>query len=310
MSTQNKLLYRVELAAARFGLRVLPRLPRPALLALARGLAWIGYAVSGTLRRVGLANLRLAFPEMPERERRAVLRASFHRFTLMILDLFWFSRDTRARLRRHVRWDPSARRLMVRQAWLGVTGHYGHWELLGMAMASLGYPLMSVAAPLTHPEVDAIFVDIRQRTGGIIVPQAGAIRRILHGLRHGERMAVLLDQNTLPRDGGVWVEFFGRPIPVSGAPAVLALKTKVPVRFGYCTLQPDGDYAVHCPRVIPRPQGPPEALLQELTDTMEGVIRRHPESWLWMYKRWKYLPGDEDPARFPDYARPIKDKEK
>lgn len=308
-SSSPALQARLEYTLARFAAWFLPRLSRPKLLRLARVLARIGYWVSGRLRRVGDANLALVFPEWTPAQRRASLQETFFRFTLMLADLFWFSRDTEDRLRRHVRLDPSADKLLINEAWLGVTGHFGHWELLGMSMASLEVPLMSVAAPLTNPEVDKLFVQIREQTGGVIVPQAGAIRKILQGLRNGQRMAVLLDQNTLPRDGGVWVSFFGRPTPVSSAPAILGLKTEVPARFGFCTLQADGNYSIYCPRVIARPKGPPEAFLQELTTTMEGVIRQDPASWLWMYKRWKYLPEGADPANYPYYSRPLKPRE-
>lgn len=284
---------------------VLPWLSRRSLLRLAKFASLVVYVVSARERKVGLANLEHVFPGWAPARHKAVLRASAFRFCVMLLDLFWFSRNTRDRIDKHVHFDDSARDLLVNEAWLGVTGHYGNWEILGMAMSQMGYPLMSVAAPLKNPKVDELFIKVREKTGGTILKQDGAIRNILNGLRNGGRMAVLLDQNTLPRDRGIWVDFFDLPCPVSSAPGALALKTGVPIRFGFCVLRADGDYSAFCPGVIPKPEGTVEELTQELTDRMEEVIELAPENWLWMYKRWKYVPEGGDRKYFPFYARPI-----
>lgn len=305
----------LEYAAACFAVGVLSRLPRGGLVRLARVAAWIGWRVSGRLRRVGMANLLLAFPGKTHSEREAILKTCFFRFSLTVLDVFWFSRRPHERISKHVWYDESGETLKRPGAWVGVTGHFGHWELLGQAISRAGYRLGSVATPLKNPKVDELFIRLRQQTGQEILPQTGALRKMMQRLKRGHPVAILLDQNTLPTAGGIYVPFFGMPVPVSGFPASLILKNKTPVQFGYAVLDEKCDYRVFCAGVMESPEGTTDSLTRELTQVMEGVIRKDPASWLWMYKRWKLIPPESlypqsvDRGAWPYYARDLSVKE-
>ena len=116
-------------------------------------------------------------------------------------------------------------------------------------------------------------------------------------------MALLLDQNTLPAEGGTFVNFFGRSAPVSKAPAMLAQRTGAAILVTACLPIPGGRYRLSvCPPY--RAEGVSvESATQEILLRLEALIREHPGCWLWTYKRWKFVPPGAERADYPYYAR-------
>ncbi len=308
--------YRVwpEYAALCFASWTIPLLPRRVLVFKAACLGRLAYLLSGKLRRVALANLELVFgASMSPKEKKTLLKRCYRHFALLVLDILWFSRKSDDRLTKWVRWDKSTDPVFASGAQLMLTAHYGNWETLGQAYAAKGQPLMSVATPLKNPKVDEHFLRLRQVTGQIIIPRQGAARKLMQGLRGGNKLAVLLDQNTVPREGGLWVEFFGCPVPVSSAPAGLAVKTKTPVLTVLSTPDARGLYTVKVHDLMEADtaaEDPVAELTGRMTRSMEKVIRENPEYWCWMYKRWKYIPPGGNPADFPSYAKPVPERDK
>ncbi len=305
---------KIELGLCKLGLFVIPPLPRGVVLALARGLAAMAWLFARRERRIGLANLDVAYgATLTPTEKRTILRESFRTFALMLLDIFWFAKQTAARVERWVDFEPSMEPLWHHRATVGVTAHMGNWELLGQSVSLRGYPLVSVAMPLANPIVDELFQRIRTDNGQQIIPRQGAVRHLLRALRSGHKIALLLDQNTLPAEGGLFVDFFGLPTPVSAAGSLLGLKTGAQFFFGFCLPQPDGRYRMVSTGAFtpaPIPPGGDEAatvaaLTQRTAAMIERAVRAYPGQWLWMYKRWKYIAPGADAARYPYYARPL-----
>lgn len=304
---------KLELALAKLGLLIIPALPRRGVLALARVLAAGAWLLARRERSVGLANLDLAFGDSKTAaEKRVILRESLFTFALMMLDIFWFSKDIEQRVARWVEQDASMAPLWQHRATVGITAHLGNWELLGQTVAMRGYPLASVVAPLANPEVDELFRRVRGTSGQNIIPQQGAVRQLLRALRADSKIAILLDQNTLPSEGGVWVPFFGLPVPVSAAGAMLGLKTGALFFFGFCLAQPDGRYRCISSGSFTPPVGDDPAAIEQLTRRiaveLEQVVRAHPGQWLWSYKRWKYVAPGTERAQYPFYAKPLPEK--
>jgi len=299
-----------ELAATRAARVVVPGLPRSAVVRMAHALGRAAAATPSHVRRVALANLRLAFGDgMTAAERQATVRTSFQSFALALLDVLWFSRNPFERLARHVRWDPAVLDLLRAPGpQVLLTGHVGNWETLGQSLAATGVPLMSVAAPLANPAVDRLLLEMRRASGQVIVAQRGAVLRLIRHLRAGGKVAMLLDQNVKPEEGGVFVPFFGLPVPVSAAAAALALRLRCPLRSAHLLADEAGDYQVvgflSLEPVDASAPGAVETLTARLTAHCESVVRSHPGHWLWSYKRWKHVPPGEDPRRFPFYAKP------
>ncbi|HEY8241304.1 MAG TPA: lysophospholipid acyltransferase family protein, partial [Kiritimatiellia bacterium] len=181
----------------------------------------------------------------------------------------------------------------------------------GMAFSFKGYPLTSVAAPLDNESLDNIFNRLRETTGQRVVSKHGAIRSLLRVLKDGGKVGLVLDQNTKPAEGGLFVDFFGMPVPVSSAPAALALRTGSDLYLGACLPDGRGGYEVTSPLLLPAP-GPCaneteqiQAFTQLITRAVEDLVRKHPEHWLWTYKRWKYVGPGRRRDEYPFYAKEL-----
>lgn len=294
-----------ELLGVGLGLLVIPTLPRCAVIGLSRWIARVGYSCSGRDRAVALANLEVAYgDDLSPAEREQTARESFASFVLVILDVFWFSRFTVRRIRRYVHVGPKLDGAFQRGAGVFITAHLGNWEVMAQASALKGYAVTSVAKPLANRVVDRLLVRLRGRTGQTIVPVEGALRALVRTLRDGHAAAFLLDQETLPDDGGTEVAFFGRRVYVSNAPAALAVRVRAPVCVAFCRLRDDGHYDAEAVSMHePRGTGADvEQLTQAVIADIEAGIRADPGAWLWMYKRWKRIPPGEDSKGYPLYA--------
>lgn len=287
------------------GLGTIPFLPRRAVLAMASVVGAGARLVNGRMRRLAMQNLIVAFgPELAPAEAGRILRDSYRTFALVMLDLFWFSRDCDRRLRRYVVFEESVRHYHAATPGIIVTGHLGNWEVVGQATGQIGQPIVSVARPLKNPWADVALGRMRRGTGQQTATRRGAVRVLLGALRKGGHIALLLDQNTLPHEGGLFVDFFGLPAPISLAPVTLARRSGAAIVVAMCRLGERGRYHVDClPPLVVEGLSDAEAL-QRTAHGLEQFIRTHPGQWLWMYKRWKYIPDGAPVGRYPSYARP------
>jgi len=296
-----------ETAAFRAGLAVIPRLPRRAIL----GLAWLGgnlgFIFDRRERRVGLANLDIAFGDSKSAAaKKKILRQSFITFSRTLLDAIWFGSRCEERLIRYVEFDGSLEPLLCKKNQICITAHFGNWEVIGLMMAMRGFPLHTIAMPVKNPAVDRLLIERREVTGQKIIPRNGALRKLLGVLRNDGKTAFLVDQNTEESESGIWVDYFGLPVPVTPAPAALSAKTGSEMFIGFCAPQRGGRYRVYVTEAIKPPENADEettrALTQQILSAVEREVRNHPEHWLWMYKRWKIVKLGTSPDRYPWYA--------
>lgn len=312
MHSSKKVLFVIETLLTRLGLVVLPALPRWAVLACARTAGVVAYCLAPQQRRITLSNLDIAFGDrISPQARQRIARQVFYTTALVMLDLFWFSRHMEQRIRRYVDLDPVLWTHVYTKPMVGVTAHFGNWELLSKALSVYGFPHVAVATPLANSMVDAIIGMGRSIPGVEIITRQGAIRGLLRALRQGKHVALLLDQNTKPDEGGLFVRFFGLSIPMSTAAAVLSERTGAPVIPVFCRANANGSYTVYSLPPLKRAdlaQAEPNiihAITQTIAALFEQEIRAHPEQWLWMYKRWKYIDPDWPATAYPFYAKPL-----
>ncbi len=313
MSFLRKHRLRLETFLTRLGLVLLPRLPRSCILRLARLAGFLAFLLARGQRRIALANLEIAFvSRFDARTRRKIARRAFFNMALVVLDLFWFSRNRAGRVARYVRLDSDFQKSFGGRNVVGVTAHFGNWELLSHALALNGFSHVAVAAPLANPEVDVMIGAGRSVAGVEIIYQRGAVRKLLRALRAGRHVALLLDQNTKPEDGGVFVDFFGLPIPMSSAAAVLAERTGKPIAPVFCAGDDSGHYTIYArPMLETTPAAASaadavQAATQNIAAVFEREISAAPGQWLWMYKRWKYVCPDLPRSAYPFYAKPLR----
>lgn len=306
MKLRKRLRQAPEALLAVLGWLTIPWLPRRAVLRLSRFLGWLAWCCSPSLRRISTANLEVAFGDtLSPARRKEIGKASFQSFALMMLDVFWFMHDTERRHTRYFLFDDSFLPFVDEPPFIAVAGHIGNWEILSTVCGVLGAPVTVVAMPLKNSFVDRMLNRVRSQTGCLPVPRQGAVRALLKSLKDGRTIALVLDQNTLPEEGGVFVPFFGVPVPVSKAAAMLWQRTGVRLMALACAADREGVYRVTVNRPFPLPD---EELTVEMatlraTQELESLIRANPEHWLWSYKRWRYYRKEDPIERYPFYAK-------
>ncbi len=264
---------------------------------------WLGSAVfrcSGKLRKIAIANLDVAFGEtLSQANKKRIAEESFRTFALVLIDLFWFALFVRRRIAANLKFDPSFDHYFNTSPAIVVAGHIGNWELIAQAVAIHGAPTVSVVAPLDNPYVEWLLNYLRTQSGQKVVFKDGAVKMLLKTLYDGGRVGLLIDQNTLPEDGGEFVDMFGLPVPMSKAAAILSERTKATIVLIYCVQDGHGKYTAYAHPVEPSGR----TMTQTIAAAMEDVVRNHPGQWLWMYKRWKYIPSGHSGSGYPFYTR-------
>jgi len=304
-------------ALLRLAAALVPLLSRQALARIAGAAGWLAFHVARRDRRVALTNLDIAFgPSKTPREKRRIARSAFQTSARSALGLFWASRLNRQTFPTVAEVDAeSLRGVEVCRARgkgiIFITMHYYDWEFLGLATALQGLPMTVVAQPTRNPHAKPIVDRLRMSTGNRIIPRRSAVTRLFKGLKRGENIALLIDQNAPPGRGGLWLDFFGKPVFGYSVAAGLALHTGAAIMPGCVHPLPDGRMRiVYGPEIPVVRTGDDDADLQAISQEClrfcENIIRGAPEHWLWFYQRWKFRPTAER-GDFPFYSRYIEE---
>jgi KDO2-lipid IV(A) lauroyltransferase len=188
------------------------------------------------------------------------------------------------------------------------TGHFGFWEINALVHGLVLQPMSVLARPLDNPLLHNLLESVRGKTGNSVIYRRGAIRRVLRALEANQAVAVLIDQHIQTADA-VYVDFFNRPAATTSALAALALRTGAPVVPVFALPLPGGRFRmVYEHPVDPPPADDPDAIrdfTQRCTDVLEMYVRRYPQLWLWMHRRWRDVEphGRQVPGMFPTASR-------
>jgi KDO2-lipid IV(A) lauroyltransferase len=298
---------RLEYALVWPFIKLIGLLPRPLARAIGITLGLAVYTLHRRLRRVGLRNLALAFPDMPERERRRILRGEFISLGRQLAEVCLFPRYTRENLSRIVIYDgfENFERAYARgKGVLFLTGHLGAWELSAFAHSLNGHPLSIVMRSLDNPHIDALLESYRTMHGNRTVDKDDFVRGLLSAMRAGETVGILMDTNMTPPQG-VFVDFFGIPACTASGLARIALRTDAAVVPGFTVW--DSNLRKYILRFEPAVElirtgdnkndneADVVANTAKFTKVLEDVIRRYPDQWLWVHRRWKTRPPGEPP---------------
>ena len=291
---------------------VIPFFPYRVVRRIGRSLGWLCYWLLGGQRRTALANLDVAFGDARTRSEKArIARASFQTFGAAMLGLFWSARLTPALTKQIVEVHDSSLQLirdcMARgKGVIFIMMHYGDWELQGPAFGFREIPLTVIAKRMRNPALERIFVKLRSQWGHRVVAGPYAMLRVLKTLKRGGCAAILIDQHVGLRSGGTWCDFFGLPVLTNSTIGQLELRSGAAIVTSIAHPLPDGRIRIDCREFPYQPSGNDQADIQTISQQClnfcEGVIRDHPEHWLWSYKRWKARPHSEL-GRFPAYSR-------
>jgi KDO2-lipid IV(A) lauroyltransferase len=293
----------IEYAAAWTGLKLLGLLPRPVARFVGASFAAAAYALRTPLRRSAMFNLRLAFPEWTDAERRRVIRGMIRQIGWMAGEFSQFPKYTRARIEEIVIVDGFEHFDAARRRGKGVlflTGHMSAWELAPFAQALYGHPLHYLVRPIANKRVDGLINGYRCRTGNQPIEKNRSARTILKVLGDGGTVGVLADHNT-DIEESVFVDFFGVPASTTSGLARIALRTDAAVVPGFLAWdQNRRKYRLRfeAPVELARTASEESDVIENtarFTRVIENFIREHPSQWLWVHKRWKTRPQGENP---------------
>lgn len=274
--------------------------PRRVLLGIGSTVGWLGYIIDGRHRRIALDNLRLAYgSEYEPRWGHRVVRNCWRHFGRITADSMALYRIPLERLRGLVEYEGLEHVQAAYAKGKGVllfSGHFGHWELTAMMQGYLGLPLCLVARPLDNPELEKLLARLRERSGNRIIHKRNAVREMLRAVREKQGVAIVIDQDA--RSDGIFVPFFGRPASTTPTLGLLAIRTGAVVIPTFSIPLAKGRYrVVYEPPVEVPSSGDRDLDVLELTARCTAIIekwvRRYPDQWLWMHRRWKTSPEDE-----------------
>lgn len=294
---------KLEYAAAWPFIKILGALPRPMARGFAIGLGRIVYLFHGRLRRVGLRNLELALPEKKEAERKRIVRGVFTSLGRQLAELCQFPRYTTEKVDEVVVYDGLDNYLQARARGKGVlflTAHFGGWELSAFTHSLHGYWLHVVMRPMDNPYLDRMIENYRTMHGNKTVAKDDFVRGLLAAMKAGETVGILMDTNMTPPQG-VFVDFFGIPACTASGLARIALRTDAAVVPTFTIWdEAMGKYRLRFdPALELIRTGDLErdivANTQKFTKVIEDYVRKYPDQWLWVHRRWKTRPDGEKP---------------
>jgi KDO2-lipid IV(A) lauroyltransferase len=259
-------------------------------------LGLVFYAALRHRRAVAVGNVQRAFPDLGETAARRIVRRSCQNFAMTFCEFL----HLRVASREDVRAYCSAGHMeYIQQAideghgTLFFTAHLGNWELLG-ARAAQEFPLSVIARPTGNTGVENHVAAVRAAAGMKVISKFDTGRASLRALKRGEALAILPDQHA--GQEGALLPFFGHPTRMVTAVARLSLLSGAPVvpTFGVrqgpwiangkiaATIEP----SFHVEKTHDREADVLEGT-RRIVHELETVIRRHPDQWLWLHRRWR-----------------------
>ena len=283
----------VEYWLARLVLATLSATPLSTANALARFYLRLLDLALPRLRRTALKNLEMA--GFAGRER--ITTGVFDSVARLVVTFARFPQITRDNVAEWIRYEGLENFEEAHARGRGVlvaTGHLGNWELSAFAHAYLVEPMHIVVRPIDNPRIDSLVESRRELSGNRAIAKKDAARGILRALAAGDAVGVLIDQNTTP-DQGVFIEFFGVKACAGSAFVKLAHHSGAAVVPGYA-LWSDKErrYVLHFEPAVEM-TGDVQQDTQQVHARLEAAIRKNPDQWLWIHRRWKTRPPGERP---------------
>ncbi len=281
--------------------RALGRLPRGVARLVVRPITAAVYLFLGRLREVGTRNLEMAFPELSARERSRILRRVFRSLGWQLVEFCRMPRYTARNIRGWIRTEGLEHFQSAEARGKGVlvlTGHLGAWELSSFYHSLMGHPMGMVIRRLDNRMLDEYVNAIRCLHGNSVLHKDDFARGLLTAMRAGRTVGILMDTNMTPPQG-VFARFFGIEACTASGLARVALRTGAAVLPGFCVWEEsEQQYVLRFGQELHfvRTGGHEADILnatQQCNDALEAWIRRYPDQWLWIHRRWKTRPAGE-----------------
>jgi len=298
------------------GVLVLSNLPHRMMQTACDLLSFAMYAFDRKGRKLALFNLRIVtgseevrkipFPALrhvklspPTARESKIIRRSYRNMARTIGHAFWTCRNAKDRVAAAGEMSECGKRFLAEnKTAVTVSGHIGCWEILSQLAFLEGHRMMSVAKDIGTAGMTRLLMKSRMSIGQEIVHADGAFRPLMQGIKDGKSLGLLVDQVVKPKNGGIWVRFFGRPMPVSAGPAFFAAKGKAPVAVAWSRPLHDGRYRCDVVSFYSAQDARDVwGLTQRCIHDLEGVIRRHPSCWVLNYRYFRKMPSEDELAQ-------------
>ena len=271
-------------------------LPGPLAHALFKFIADLGFITIGVHRRRAIEHLQAAFPEMTREHARLIAKRMTRNLARNAVEFIHLKKLSKERLLSMVTISrPEIVEQLAREGRgaIALSAHIGNWELFAAAIVAMGFKMTVVAREIYYGKFESLVRGMRRRAGLSIVYRDQP-REILRALRNGHFLATLADMDIEKLDS-VYVEFFGRLALTPTGPVMLAMRTGVPLLPAFIVRNDDGTHTivVEPPITLARTGDAQKDLLvntMRAAKAIERIIRRYPEQWMWMHRRWQHQP--------------------
>jgi lauroyl/myristoyl acyltransferase len=289
------------------GILIFSTLSRKKMLGFCDFISAVMYKFDDKGRRRSLANLRvirgmkksdgivrLEEEYNPTKAEEKIIRRSYRNMARTVGHAFWTCRNAIARVREAGEMSESGKKFLAENKLaVTVSGHIGCWEILSQLALLEGHRMMSVAKDIGSSGMTKLLMKARTSIGQEIVHAEGAFRPLMQGLKDGKSLGLLVDQVVNEQDGGIWVKFFGVPIPVSAAPAFFSAKGKAPIVVAWSRPLKDGRYRCEIIATYkPEDARDIRGMTQRCIADLELIIKRHPSAWVLNYNYFRKLRKD------------------
>ena len=240
-------------------------------------------------------NLKHAFPQLSDEEIRKIALASYKSFTLTLVEILylpWMSKEEISDVIKFEKLNLILEKEKENNGVILLSAHFGNWEYCAIGAGILLNKKFSVVVKSQrNPFVNDWMNRFRTKWSNEVVPLGLSIRNVYAVLLNKGIVAMVADQRG-PIES-IKLEFFGRKTSVYTGPAVLALKMNTPIIYGISVRQPDFSYKVILDEISKEnlPEDYDErvkVLSKKMLKYLEEAIRKNPEQWFWMHKRWKH----------------------
>ena len=298
-----KLRHKLEYAPVWLLVHAIGLLPRPLAKAVGILLGYKMYFLLPRLRRVGMRNLEIAFPDKSKRERKKILRGVYRSLGRQLAEFCLFPRYTHENSKKLFSYDGFENFESAHARGKGIfylTGHIGGWEVSSFLHSLHGHPMHIIVRELDNPYVQRLVQRYRTLHGNQTHDKDDFARGLIEAMRNGEGVGVLMDTNMTPPQG-VFVDFFGTPACTASGVARVALRTGAAVIPAFMIWDSVlGRYRLRFEPAIELVRtGDDEAdavaNTARFTKAIEDIVRRFPDQWLWVHRRWKTRPEGQPP---------------
>lgn len=304
---RNDLLDRLMYFGVRLASAVLHCFDVNSNLQTAQMIGDIMYRIDRKHRERAMANLRRSFPDAPVPQLELLARQCMRQLVMLAVEVLFTTRlirlDTWQKYCRLENFDQVLSLLLDRgKGMIMLTGHYGNWEILGYALATLGFETTSVARPLDNPYLNDWIMGVRERQGQKIVGKKGATSEVTDVLDRCGAVGFIADQNAGSK--GIFVDFFGRKASTYKSIGLLAMHYQTPVVIGYARRMGGkfqftlGVQDIIFPADWASQEDPLRYITQRYTKGIEDIVRHDPGQYLWLHRRWKSRPKGEEPEAY------------